>query len=135
MNNKANKTSFQKGHKPLKGAFGKGSKMPESGKEKLRKFKLGKIGILATNWQGGKSKDVHSVTSPRYKKWRMEVFIRDNFTCQGCGIRGCYLEAHHIKSWAKYPKLRYELGNGVALCESCHKLTDNYKGKSNKKYE
>jgi len=134
-NTKPNKTSYKKGHKKVFGSFGKGDKMPKSAKEKLRRFKLGKIGELAINWQGGKSKNVHSITSPQYKRWRMDVFTRDNFTCQGCGIRGCYLEAHHIKSWAKYPELRYKLDNGVTLCLECHKLTDNYKGKSNKRYE
>ena len=56
----------------------------------------------------------------------MSVFIRDNFTCQFCGIRGNqtggYLEAHHIKGWTKYPNLRFNVNNGIALCKECHKL-------------
>ena len=83
------------------------------------------------NWKGGISKDVHSVREPRYKKWRTSVFERDKYTCQGCGLEGCYLEAHHIKSWSKFPKLRYVLSNGLSLCLDCHSLTDNYKGKQN----
>lgn len=82
------------------------------------------------NWKGGISRDKHSLSEPKYKKWRAEVFLRDNWTCQTCGVRGEYLEAHHIKSWAKFPELRYEVENGVALCRECHKLTDNYKGKN-----
>lgn len=81
------------------------------------------------NWKGGISKDVHSINEPKYKKWRSQIFERDNWTCQTCGKRGCHLEAHHIKGWAKYPELRYNLENGVTLCRDCHKLTDNYKGK------
>lgn len=69
------------------------------------------------------------VTDKKYLKWRSDVFRRDNWTCQTCNIRGVYLEAHHIKSWAKYPEFRYDLENGVALCKECHKLTDNYKNK------
>jgi hypothetical protein len=79
------------------------------------------------NWKGGKSRDKHM--GPEYKQWRSDVFERDNWTCQTCGIRGTNLEAHHIKSWAKFPELRYELSNGVTLCKECHKLTENFKGK------
>ena len=81
------------------------------------------------NWKGGISANVHSPNHPEYKKWRSDVFSRDNWTCQTCQARGVYLEAHHIKSWAKYPELRYILENGVALCKPCHALTDNYRGK------
>lgn len=68
--------------------------------------------------------------SKNLTKWRSDVFTRDNWTCQTCQARGCYLEAHHIKSWAKYLELRYILENGVTLCRECHKLTDNYKNKN-----
>ena len=65
----------------------------------------------------------------KYRQWRSDVFSRDNWTCQTCGIRGVYLEAHHIKSWARYPELRLDLQNGATLCRECHKLTENYKNK------
>ena len=57
----------------------------------------------------------------RYKRWRDAVYQRDNYTCQKCQTRGGYLNAHHIKSWAKYKKLRYVVANGITYCESCHK--------------
>ena len=82
------------------------------------------------NWKGGISKDAHSPDEPKYKKWRKSIFERDNFTCQKCFLKGVYIEAHYIKSWAKYPELRYEISNGLTLCRECHKLTDNYKGKN-----
>ena len=78
------------------------------------------------NWKGGISRDKHS-WNKRYKNWRSKVFERDNWTCQTCGVRS--LEPHHIKGWAKYPKLRYKISNGITLCRECHKLTDNYKNK------
>ncbi len=71
----------------------------------------------------------HYTQSFIYKSWRKKVFERDEYSCQKCGQIAGYLTAHHKKSWAKYPKLRYKLTNGITLCEDCHKLTDNYKGR------
>jgi len=60
----------------------------------------------------------------KYRKWRTAVFQRDNWTCQTCGSNG-FVEGHHIKSWANFPKLRYEINNGVTLCKKCHKEVNN----------
>lgn len=61
--------------------------------------------------------------SPENKVWRESVFERDDFTCQECGVRGTYLEADHIKPWAYFPDLRFELSNGRTLCRPCHDKT------------
>lgn len=61
-------------------------------------------------------------SSAEYKLWRASVFSRDDFTCQLCGLRGVRLNAHHIKSYANHRELRYDVSNGVTLCEPCHKL-------------
>jgi len=78
------------------------------------------------NWRGGKFLERRPRESIRYKLWRLAVFERDNFTCQKCKQKGGKLVAHHLKSWTKYPKLRYEISNGKTLCLQCHYKTHNY---------
>lgn len=142
---KSNSGSLKKGNKVALGKHWKikdtskmnkdkiGKKRPPFSQEWKDKISKAKKGENAKekhwNWKGGISKDVHSISEPKYKEWRKSVFERDNYTCQKCFLKGIYIEAHHIKSWAKYPELRYEISNGLTLCRECHKLTDNYKGK------
>jgi len=69
-----------------------------------------------------------------YRAWRTLVFERDNYTCQECGIKSgngkaVYLQADHIKPFALYPELRFEVSNGRTLCILCHRKTDTYGGK------
>lgn len=64
--------------------------------------------------------------SVKYKAWRTLVFERDNYICQFCGIYGVYLHADHIKPFALYPELRFEIFNGRTLCVPCHKQTPTY---------
>ncbi len=54
--------------------------------------------------------------------WRQGVFSRDDYICQRCEQRGGKLNAHHIKSFKDYPKLRYKVSNGITLCVDCHKI-------------
>lgn len=78
-------------------------------------------------WNGGSSKEREKAKGRReYKEWRKDVFERDNYTCQKCGIRGGYIEADHIKQWALYPDLRYEVANGRTLCRPCHQKTSTW---------
>tara|TARA_Y100000310_G_C20081259_1_gene533945 strand:+ start:120 stop:500 length:381 start_codon:yes stop_codon:yes gene_type:complete len=114
---------FSEKHRKNMGKVKKGKSRPDMAKRWM--------GEKNPNWKGGISKEnrYRHYYDAKYKKWRMAVFTRDNFTCQFCGIRGVYLTVHHIKSWAHYPELRLNINNGITLCEECHKLTDNYKGR------
>ena len=56
-----------------------------------------------------------------YRNWRTKVFERDGYTCQKCGKKGEELNAHHIKSYSKFKRLRLNVSNGITLCELCHK--------------
>lgn len=60
-----------------------------------------------------------------YTDWRNAVFERDNYACQRCQQLGGRLQAHHIRSWSKYPDLRYEVSNGITLCIACHKVANH----------
>lgn len=81
-----------------------------------------------------------------YKEWRKSIFVRDNFTCTKCKIKGCNLEAHHViplkeliskfifecnhfsiiyntemllriaSKWKPF----WEINNGKTLCKTCH---------------
>ena len=82
------------------------------------KFKPGK------RWKSSKSE-------VRYKSWRKSVFelnrakkgARKFYVCEKCNKRRKttrVLHAHHIYSWQKFPKKRYDRSNGVVLCIACH---------------
>jgi len=75
--------------------------------------------------------------SRRYTEWRRKVLQRDNYECQECyeltkqekREQQNKLTAHHIKRWAEYPELRYDVDNGITLCEKHHKA-HHKKGKT-----
>ncbi len=59
--------------------------------------------------------------SKKFMVWRKLVFERDNYVCQECKIKGKRLHPHHIKSFANFSELRFDVNNGQTLCEDCHK--------------
>ena len=125
-NSLANKgrTPWNKDKKGVQTAWNKGKPSPITTKRNLERNHLMR-GEKAYNWKGGKTTRERKLLMGRqeYKQWRSNVLERDNWTCQTCQARGIPLEVHHIKTWAKYPALRYEISNGVALCLPCHNLT------------
>ncbi len=106
------------------------------------------------NWKGGITPIIRMIrNSDKCIKWRQDVFVRDNFTCQKCGAKSgngktIYLEAHHKTSFSKlieevkkylpllplyegamlYTSL-WDISNGETLCRECHNETKQGKPK------
>ena len=88
-------------------------------------------GQIPWNYKGGVKSVYDKIRwSLEYKEWRKAVFERDNYTCLDCGKKSHQksgkLNADHIKQFAFYPKLRFNLDNGRTLCVPCHKDTETY---------
>lgn len=112
---KIGKPSLRKGQ--TQQAWNKGIKCPE------------RSGANCHLWRGGVTPINHLIRgSIEYKAWRKSVFERDDYTCQGneCGKRGSYLHADHIKPFAFFPELRFDIDNGRTLCITCHRATETY---------
>jgi hypothetical protein len=76
-------------------------------------------------WKGGisiftRTERSNFMGSLEYKNWRIQVFKRDNYTCQICGKRGNGdIQANHIKKYIDYPELRTSSYNGITICNQC----------------
>lgn len=118
-------------------ALRRGRKRPESVINELRnrlhtpesrlKRRLSQLGDKGSGWKGGVSPINECIRqSSEFKQWRAAVFARDRYTCRKCGAghQNGYrpkLHPHHIKAFADYPELRFDVDNGLTLCEECHK--------------
>jgi hypothetical protein len=59
-----------------------------------------------------------------YKWWSKAVKERDGNKCKINNKDCCgKVVAHHILGYAQYPELRYEINNGITLCEFHHPTT------------
>lgn len=103
-------------------------------RERMRQKKIGMyVGSKSVRWKGGITPPSIKIRMSRAAKaWRILVFQRDNYTCQFCGKRGGTLNADHIKSFASFPELRFEVSNGRTLCVQCHRKTETYGYKTRK---
>jgi len=127
-----------------------GKKMKLCSLETRTKLSLGQRGEKGSNWKGGLTVLSYSIrNSFKMRQWRSDVFTRDDYTCQECGIRSgngktVVLNADHINSFASIISRNniknteeayvceelWNINNGRTLCIDCHKKTDTYGGKS-----
>ena len=126
--------------------------LSKAAKITMSKLPQGKYsGANSWNWKGGiTSLTLRIRALSEAIQWRMQVFKRDNFTCQDCFKENVYLNAHHIKEWnilfkeflALYNQFSpiddketlvrlainytpfWDINNGKTLCKDCH---SNYK--------
>lgn len=128
-------------------------------REHLLKNSLSQVGSKNHAWKGGRSYFNTNIRQlSKYKEWRKSVFLRDNFTCCSCGVRGGELEVNHkipfasilsefLKSNSHLCSLMdreqltllaidyqtfWDISNGEVLCKPCHRNTKSYGSKKNK---
>ena len=112
----------------------KGRVLTQEWKDKLSATRIEKgvaKGAKNPNWKGGlNNPEVPICNTIEYKLWRTSVFVRDNYTCKGCGIRNkkglgktVQFEAHHILPRRDFPHLTFDISNAVTLCKKCHDKT------------
>jgi hypothetical protein len=68
--------------------------------------------------------------------WVKKIFERDHYICKKCGIKsGCgykiSLHAHHIDGYNWCKERRFDLNNGITLCNKCHYNFHKKYGKGN----
>ena len=81
-------------------------------------------------WKGGYSKRRRGKHAVKLRRWSREVLKRDRFRCTVCG-NNRELQAHHVKPYADYPRLRFDVANGKTLCAICHRAEHGHKPMAN----
>lgn len=112
-----------------------GRKLSEETKKKMSKFRIGKklneetrkkisiaqMGEKSYRWNPDRgAMKQNKRNDPEYKQWVNKIKRRDgkcrlqNDNCSGYSI------VHHILTWADYPQERYNIDNGIVLCQGHH---------------
>ena len=110
--------SWNKGLKTGNKLLGKHWKIKDTSK-----MSLSKMGEKHWRWIKDRTKIKRQTerNNPNDKQWKYQVYKRDYFKCKinnnSCSGR---IEAHHILSWKDYPELRFNINNGITLCQFHH---------------
>ena len=110
---------FTKEHKKKISISNTGKVLSEETKRKISEGHSGK-----NNYRWIKDRSIllkNQRNDPEYKQWVKKVKKRDNNICR-INNKDCsgYCEVHHILNWSEYPELRYEVNNGITLCQAHH---------------
>ena len=95
-------------------------------KKRAIRYSANHQGVTINQWKGFVTpKNMRIRGSVKYEEWRCAVFNRDNYTCQCCGTRSrignsVILHAHHLDSFASNEEKRFDVDNGLNLCNKCH---------------
>jgi hypothetical protein len=107
--------------------LGKRRHFSQETRQKMSIAHIGKCGASHPKWIADRTKLKTSrlkAYDSKYKGWMFAVKNRDGWKCKlingQCSGR---LEAHHIFRWADFPKQRYVVDNGIALCKFHHPRT------------
>ncbi len=68
--------------------------------------------------------------SPEYREWARQVKERDKNRCQmpGCKKHHFSIQCHHIIKWSDQIWSRYNVMNGICLCETHHRMITGHEG-------
>ena len=101
----------------------KGRKLSEEHKGKISEAHKGKHKKdKNNNWNPNREEVADIRNSYEYLQWMRKVKRKYKNICQ-LKDENCsgYIVVHHNKGWAKYPKLRFDVDNGICLCQYHHK--------------
>lgn len=62
------------------------------------------------------------LADPRWQKKRLEIFNRDNWTCQHCKDTTTQLEIHHTDYWPGKEPWEYPGDMLITVCRNCHQV-------------
>jgi hypothetical protein len=98
-------------------------------------YKIGKDSPLynhsLTDKERSDQQEHRKLKHPESLRWAKSVYKRDDYTCQKCNQRGGRLNAHHLNAWSWCIEQRFDVDNGVTLCQKCHNQFHKECGRKN----